>query len=308
MAVTPDQDVLSFIASKDGKWRLSRVRGWQGMEPHEDRTVVPGLVYGNRADWFSPWSPELHVAPNGTFVVCIASALRSQGRGEDGFVAVVDLADFKVVASIHTPDVPALGGFGRTYRLDGQGHLVIRASTLLPNHPGDDVSMGGSRVKMAALSLPSLAVTDRCEYLEWLRGSSPPRREGENSCAELLSHEGGSHSLSDFIGSLVYSEEVNRTDMSRRPPQCGFLGYARIASRDGRYEREICLRSDRGFWGNPVVTKSVENIFSASTGAQIGSVNEPVTSVQSRFGVVDGRDYLIVMEGGTHLMVYAIKD
>ena len=33
MAITPDQDVLSLMPNKEGKWRLSRVKGWREMNP-----------------------------------------------------------------------------------------------------------------------------------------------------------------------------------------------------------------------------------------------------------------------------------
>jgi hypothetical protein len=52
----------------------------------------------------------------------------------------------------------------------------------------------------------------------------------------------------------------------------------------------------------------VENIFSVTTGEQIGSVTEPVTSVKYTFASLGEREYLLVMEGGTHLMVYVIAD
>lgn len=308
MALTPNQDVLSFIADKEGKWRLSRVHGWVEEEPHEDRTVVPGLVYGDREQWNSPWSPELLVTPDGKFVVCVASAWRSQGRGQDEFVSVVSLTEFKVVASVHTPAIQALRGDYRIHRLDGRGHLVVQAYTPFPRHPGDDITAGASQVRMAVLSLPGLAVIDECEYSEWIRTGSPVRREGEGSCVALLANNGGSASLSEFISGLVGNNEMSRTNESRRPPQCAFLGYARYVSDDGRYEREICQTSHRGFWGNPVVTKSVENIFSVNTGERVGSVNDPISSVRSRFASVGGREYLLVMEGGTRLMVYLISD
>ena len=318
MAITPDQDVLSFIPNKEGKWRLSRIRGWQETQPHEEITTVPGLVYGERAQWNSPWSPELLVTPDGSFVLCIASAFRShdRGGGQDEFVSLVSLGDLKVVASIHSSAIPALAGDYRRHYLDGRGHLVIEAITPNPRHPGDDITAGGSQVKLAVLSLPDLAVTDQCEYSEWSRTGSPTRREDEGSCAELLAHSDGSISLSVFLSALTStdqtevngSNEVGRTDQRQRPPQCAFLGYARWASSDGRYEREICLTSHRGFWGTPVVTKSVENIFAVKTGEPIGSVDEPVTSIRSTFVKAGGREYLLLMEGGTHLMVYAVGD
>lgn len=317
MAITPDGDLLSFIANKEGRWRLSRVKAWQETEPHEDMTVVPGLVYGERAQWNSPWSPELLVTPDGGFVVCIASAWRShdRGGGQDEVVSVVNLADLKALASIHSPTIPALSGDYRLHYLDGRGHLVIESYTPNPRRPGHDITASGSQVKLALLSLPTLAVSDQCEYSEWSRTGSPTRREDNGSCATLLAHSDRPASLSAFISSLIDekteangSKEMDRTDQRHRPPQCAFLRYARVASSDGRYEREICLRSHRGFWGSPVITDSVENTFDAKTGELIGSVNEPVTSVRSTFVSAGGREYLLSMEGGTHLTVYQVTN
>ncbi len=192
-AVTPDQDVLSFIANKDGEWRLSRVHGWLEKEPHEDRTAVPGLVYGDREQWWSPWYPELAVTSDGKFAICVASAWRSQGHSRDEFISVVDLADFHVVASVHSSGIPALGGIFRARHLDGLGHLVIQAYTPFPKHPGDDITAGGSQVKTAVLTLPGLAVTDQCEYSEWNRTGSPTRREDEGSCKGCLPTRARSH-------------------------------------------------------------------------------------------------------------------
>ena len=258
------------------------------------------------------------MTPDGSFVLCIASAFLSheRGGGQDEFVSLVSLADFKVVASIHSPTIPALAGDYRLNYLDGRGHLVIEAYTPNPRHPGDDITAGGSQVKLAILSLPALAVTGQCEYSEWSRTGSPTRREDEGSCAALLAYSYGSASLSAFLSTLTSmnktevngSKEVALTDQRQRPPQCAFLGYARSASSDGRYEREICLTSHRGFWGTPVVTKSVENIFAVKTGELIGSVDEPVTSIRSTFVSAGGREYLLVMEGGTRLMVYTVAD
>jgi len=43
------------------------------------------------------------------------------------------------------------------------------------------------------------------------------------------------------------------------------------------------------------------------TGQQLGSIEEPSDHpLQSRFATLDGRDYLLVMEGGTRLWVYPI--
>ena len=255
------------------------------------------------------------MTPDGGFAVCMATAWRShdRGGGQDEFVSVVNLAEFKVVASIHSSTIPALAGDYRLHYLDGRGHLAIEAYTPNPGNSGDYITASASQVKLALLSLATLAVADQCEYAEWSSNGSPTRREDKGSCAALLAHSGGSTSISAFISSLTDkkteangSKEMDRTDQRHRPPQCAFLGYARLASSDGRYEREICLTSHRGVWGTPVVTKSVENIFAVKTGELIGSIDEPVTSIRSTFVSVDGREYLLVMEGGTRLMVYSV--
>jgi hypothetical protein len=305
MAVTPAQDVLSFIASADGKWRLSRVGRWLDKEPREYSLVVPGLSEGDPQQWFGPWSAQLLVTPDGDFVVCIASGRRRPDVLE--VVSVIDLRKFKVVTAIHPSEISALEGSFRDYHLDRGGHLIVQSFTPFPRHPGDDISAGGSRVNLAVLSVPNLGLTGQCQFSEWTRSNSPTRRDGEEGCAALLSRTGGGASLSEFIAAFVDTDEVRQTvDRRPRPPQCAFLWYVSYISHDGRFEREICKGSHRGFWGNQIVTKSVENIFAVKTGEQMGSINEPTDSVDSRFAAMDGREYLLLMEGGTRLMVYEI--
>jgi len=293
MAVTPDQAVISFIANAEGKWRLSRVRRWLDKEPEEQTITVPGRVLGDRKQW-APWSAKLEVTPDGKFAICVTSAFRvgPAGRDQDEFVSVVNLLDFKVVSSIHASEVAALSGGYRTYGVDRAGHLISQAFTPFPRHPGDDASLGGSRVKLTALSLPDLAVVDQCQYSEWMRSGAIVRREGEQDCAKLL----GGRSLPDFLTALVDTDELRRN--------------GRLVSRDGLFERESRQKSHRGFfWGNIVVTELVESIFSAHSGELLGSVKEPThSSVRSRFASMNGRDYLLLMEGGTRLVIYEITE
>jgi hypothetical protein len=52
-----------------------------------------------------------------------------------------------------------------------------------------------------------------------------------------------------------------------------------------------------------------ENIYSAKSGAQIGTIKETTRdTVNARFAEHDGRDYLLVLEGGTQLKVYEITE
>jgi hypothetical protein len=49
MAVTADQDVLSFVAKADGKWRLTRIHGWLEKRPTEQTIDIPGWRRKNLA-------------------------------------------------------------------------------------------------------------------------------------------------------------------------------------------------------------------------------------------------------------------
>jgi hypothetical protein len=307
MAVTPEQDVLSFIADKEGKWRLSRVRRWLDKEPQERTISVDGLSLGDRNDWSGRWSAKLLVTPDGKFALCVTSGYRRRpDPGDDEIVSVIDLAEFKVATSIHASKLPDLSGAYRLYHLDSGGHLLVESKTPFPRHPGDDITASGGQVKLVVLTIPSLEVADRCRYSEWTRTGAPVRRDDERGCASLLGGVGGFASLSELLSSFVDTDEA-RTN--RRPnPLCSAFLYGSYISRDGRFEREICQQSHRGFWGNVVVTKSVENILSVKTGGQVGSVSEPIDSVDSRFASMGGHEYLLLMEGGTRLVVYEIRD
>src|SRR5579872_1341854 len=72
MVVTPEQDVLSFIATENNVWRLSRVRNWLDKQPIEEALAVPGLGRGDGDVW-AGLSTTLLLSPDGKFAVCIAS-------------------------------------------------------------------------------------------------------------------------------------------------------------------------------------------------------------------------------------------
>jgi len=310
MTVTPEHDVLSLVANDDGTWRLSRVRRWLDKQPLEDSLTIPGLVQGGHEGWsqWHIWSSELFATPDGKFAVCIVSAYPNErlARNREDLVSVVSLAQFKIVMSVHTSALKQVSGNHRTYRLDRRGYLVVNASTSFPRHPGDDPFFGGASHKFAILTLPALDVTDGCEYVEWLRSGSVVRREKEDDCATLLQNS-GTNSLDEFSKTLLQTAGVAQANDKGRPPECAFLTYASVTSRDGRFRWERCTGGHRGFFGNFVVSKAVENIFLVETGQKLGTIKVPSDHpLQSRFATLDGMDYLLVMEGGTRLTVYQI--
>lgn len=312
MAVTPSQDILSFIADLGGKWRLSRVRGWLDPAPTEERITVPGLVFRDRAERFSPWDVQLLLSPDGKLALCWAHDFRAREfGGEDEFVSLVDLEQFKLAASIHASQISQLTGDYRQYHFDRGGRLIVQSYTALPRRTGADFSFG-HEVRLAILSLRDLTVSGECQYSEWSSGrpGREVRREGTENCSGLLNSIGAA-SLPELFSRFVDSEfEQNlHTDFASRPSTCSAFGYITSVSPDGRFKKEICQKSHRGFWGNIVITDSRENVYSVKTGALVGSIKDSTrASVLSEFGTAGGREYLLVMEGGTSLTVYIITE
>ncbi|MGD1071756.1 MAG: hypothetical protein ABSB15_16605 [Bryobacteraceae bacterium] len=156
MAVTPDADVLSWVAKADGKWLLTRVRNWLDFTPKEQTIDVPSWTRADLAAAFGPPHPDLFVTPDGHFAICVASAKwnRNQQVSWDTLISVVDLQRFEVVATAHPPVNP---GETRSFYLDGAQHLVLETNqrlllldvpslSVIPSDDKDKVMIvGGSR-------------------------------------------------------------------------------------------------------------------------------------------------------------------
>jgi hypothetical protein len=302
MAVTPGQDVLSFIASDENRWRLSRVRRWLDDQPIEESLAVPGLGRGDGDVW-AGLSTTLFLSPDGKLAVCIASGARRAAAYErQEFVSVVDLSQFRVIVTVRPSSLAHLAGSYRSFNLNRNGRLVVNGIT---STRSDGIFR--SQHKLAILALPGLDVIDGCEYSEWSTGvlGSGSHLESEGACAGLVKNAGVA-SLQEYLRAFIDNDEVLESGRVR-PAECAFLTYASYVSRDGRLRRELCTSGHRSFWGNFVVSNARENVFSAETGKKLGSIKWPSSHpLQARFTVANGQDYLMVMEGGTLLRVYHI--
>jgi hypothetical protein len=187
MAVTPGQDILSFIASDENRWRLARVYRWLDKQPIEESLAVPGLGRGDGEVW-AGLSSTLLLSPDGKFAVCIASgAHRAAAYERQELVSVVDLAQFKVVVTVRPSTLPQLVGTYRSFDLDRGGHLVVNAVTSSRSD-----GRFHYRHQLAMLALPGLDVVDGCEYSEWSTGvlGSGSHLESEGACAGLVKNAG----------------------------------------------------------------------------------------------------------------------
>jgi hypothetical protein len=107
MAVTPDQDVLSLLATANGTSKLSRIRHSLEANPNEQTIEVPGISL-----------KEGSVTRDGKYVVCAAWGLKKGDAGWVQIVPVVDLPVFKLVQTTTVSDLPDYWHNVATVRLD----------------------------------------------------------------------------------------------------------------------------------------------------------------------------------------------
>ncbi len=123
MAITPEQDVLSYVAKGDGKWLLTRVRSWLDNSPLEQTIDVPGWSRADLIGLFGRLTADLFVTPDGRFAICVTAGVWKHDNQEMG--SVVDLQEFKVIKTTHTSQNET-----RAHYLDRAGRFVSLASNV----------------------------------------------------------------------------------------------------------------------------------------------------------------------------------
>jgi hypothetical protein len=153
------------------------------------------------------------------------------------------------------------------------------------------------------LNLPTLAVADQCQFKEWVRSGTVERREGVSDCDNLLSRNStGPISLAAYLSQMRGSAfpRINHPE-----PPC----FESEVTRDDRFELDYCVDGHTNLLGHPVESGRRVEIRSLRTGRMIDTINETTRdSVDSRLSYQNGRDFLLVVEGGTKLKVYELKE
>jgi hypothetical protein len=250
MALTPDQDVLSLVAKKDGKWRLTRIRHWEDKKPSDETIEIPGMAERDFANPSAPWTASLLVTFDGRFAVCIASGsgIVDTHAVFDDVVSVVDLRDFKVIATRHAPAAP---DETRSFDFDETRRLRLRAESK-------------SASRWVTLDLPDLDV--------WESGSTPR----DNSQASRRAR-------------VVPPSKVERS------PGCTFSK----VTPDGKFELEFCGSQRQRRW---MLIRSIKT-------GNVGRIEDARwDSTNSKLAELRGRIFLLVLEGGTKLKVYELKE
>jgi hypothetical protein len=291
VVVTPDQDVLSFVAKGDGKWRLTRLRNWLDKNPIEQTIDVPGIAVpekpkGSRFNLaLLTLTANLLVTQDGALAICVA-------RGTESVLSIIDLRTSQILLTVH------LGGSSTnsTYYVDRTGRLVLEETKIEGITAVVANQSRNSETTLKFFALPGLAPEGSCHFAEALQG----RRwiPHDQDCGP---------SLEGLLNGLVPPRD--RTLPSG--PPCGWS--PKKPSRDDRFWLETCQTTGAGafalFSDTPGITARYANILSTKTGTLVGVVNETKRdTVNAQFAEHNGRDYLLIIEGGTTLKAYEIKD
>ena len=340
MAVTPEQDVLSLVSNREGTWHLTRVQDWFSEKPSEQTIEVPGIAVpkdpAKTAPRLTSLQMRLIVTPDGGFAIAIASGIWRNSAGvatDDDVVSVIDLHTFNVAKTTQGPPLaqelpsgsPDRGDGApraREYALDRAGHLVIREKMYLRGLDGFCDARTGqavgvsttqfgwnkSEIDLRFLTFPDLTSIGEGHYREVLTCGGWVREDpGESTAALLARTQGSPVPLADFLDVFSNFQAIYgpKDPLKHRCPTTGI-------TRDSQFEKESCYGfPTRTFWGNTGKPKEWrENILSLRTGQQVGTVDELASgdSVESQLADHDGQDYLLIVEGGTRLKIYAIRE
>jgi hypothetical protein len=305
LAVTPRNEVLSFVAKDTGNWELYRAANWLNRNPTITALSLPGFFskqdYRRDGKSMETMNAQVFATRDGKFAVCVGSAMwlkRVGGRAVGGatadeVIAVVDLSSSKIVAAANTADMDLFGARGVT--LDDDGFLRI-----------DSLSAG--KVRQGAfirLSIPSLKPSPKCSY-NWIvdsPGKEHPKATTIKECSEII----GSRSLADYLNE-GQSRPAARPDVCENN-QSEFCRWPGELTPDSQFGVALRTEGHDNFWGSWVVTSNSYIIFSTSRRADIGEIKEPTDdSFQRAVTSVDGHDYILVLQSGTHLTAYELQN
>lgn len=302
MAVTPSGDVLSFVASKTGEWSLYRIRHWTDEMPSHDTLPLPGFFSKKDGPDLKFLTSQVFVTQDGAYAVCVGSASwwkTQAGRAIKGMsssydvISVVDLATYEVVATSRTRALHLLDF--HDVKLDHQDNLLVDSLS-------SDKPKRGAFVRLA---IPSLAPGPKCGY-NWISDSATKEhREAttEGACRDSL---GSAATFDQYIRAefppFAWPPAVCKDNAAQ------FCRWPGNFTPDGRYGVAMRSESPDTLFGYTESHRSYI-VFSASKRSDIVELKLPTNdSVISEFASLEGRDYLLVLQHGTHLTVYELRD
>jgi hypothetical protein len=299
---TPSGDVLSFIAKDTGDWQLYRVSRWLSKSPIEEKLLLPG--YFSKADKkdLEQLNARVYVTRDGAYAVCVGSAewlkrVRGWAVGNarsDDIISVVDLATYKVVASVRTDTLNLYEFHGVT--LDDDGY--VRVSSLSSGKSKHDAFI--------RLSVPALQVGPRCTY-DWstdATGTIHMEPTADDRCLESLKPK-TLEAYFDEKQSSRFQKPIACEDNSSNfchAPDGEFTA-------DGKFGVAESTEGHDNIFGNWVTTGSKYIIFSTARRADVDEIKTPTDDpVEKVLTSLDGRDYLVLIRDGTLFSIYELRD
>lgn len=216
---------------------------------------------------------------------------RSAGDARaDQAVSVVDLQTFTVVSTTRTREL-GLGVF-RNVSLDRQGLVRVEST-----------AADRKRHEFIRLSVPALAVGPKCSY-EWIgdpfRGHSDTSTQ--SGCRDAL----GSIPLDEY---LHVDEPPSTNSMVCENTPVESCLTPEVITPDGRFGVAVRRDDHDHFFGGNYPDHLSFVVLSMTKRAAIGEIKQPTTQAVSRaLTFVAGRNYLLVLQGGTHLFAYELRD
>ena len=306
MAVTPAGDVLSFVASESGNWALYRIRNWSADKPPVDRLVL--LDYASKADRkdLEYLNARVFVTGDGRYAICVGGGFWNKrnagGRSVEGtarredLITVVDLSTFGVVSQKRTSE---LGVFENVdAHLDYESWVVVDSSSFRSN-----------RGAFVRLELPSLNEGPVCRYMVVQETRTRGRKVATSS--ECQAAVGPGMSFEEYVQKEI---PANADVTGIFPDWCKgnsaeFCRWPSVVSKDGKFR--VAHRSEGhddlfGYWRE---TQRELLVYSVARRAELGVVKLP-TNDSTRDDLVfqNGHEYILVMEHGTRLNVYGLRE
>ena len=314
--VSPAGNVLSLVAKDSGNWELYRVRSWLE-SPFQEKLVIPGFPSKKDKPDMSSLDAFVSVTSDGAYAICASSASWYQGPSTrplsytaDDVIAVVDLSGFTVIRTIHTRDT--LGLFtSRSIKLDHEDRVLLHSSDFID---------GQWRHAFVRLAIPSLAPGPVCHYV-WV--GDPPRQRDEattvDDCQAALKP---SVALEEYRKrEIPTGTELFPSWQRELPSVCTHKGLDQVFSHVDEDCHWYKLTDDKKFG---IAERSVVRlniildwysrgsstyiVFNATKDLPIGEIPIKNSSPAFRFAMKGEHDYLIVIENGTLLTIYELRE
>lgn len=280
---------------------MYRIGDWLTETPTVKSLTLNGFFSKKDEKDLEQLSSSVFVTPDGAYAICVGSAewlKRVSGRAagkakSNDIISVVDLPKLSIMSTTaRTKDLELFEY--HDVQLDDENSLRI-----------DSLSAGKEKHStFVRLSIPSLTPGPKFEYY-WV--SDFPAMHPLPVTTEMCEKALNSRSLEDYLQGHKASSvtpdpcEKNSAEFCRLP--------GREYTSDGKFGVAFRPAGHDNLFGSWVTTGEDLVIFSSAKRTDVTRINEPTNdSFRTSLTSLRGRNYLLVLQGGTHFMVCELRD